>query len=205
MKAQEWNKGKAHLRKVCPTMRRIIDSYPGEGLKARPDGFYTLLRAIVGQQISVKAADSIWKRLEDKVKPLTPEKLVRVKIDTLRKLGLSESKANYVHNIARFYLTHPRRAEGWHNVADDEVIRELTAVKGIGRWTAEMFLIFHLVRPDIFPVADLGVLKAIDRHYPTKRKRKKAHYEKVAAQWSPYRSMATWYLWRSLDPVPVAY
>lgn len=205
MKAQDWNKGKAHLRKVCPTMKRIIDAYPGEGMKARPDGFYTLLRAIVGQQISVKAADSIWKRLEAKVRPLTPEKLSKTRISTLRALGLSEQKANYARNIAQFYLSHPRRASGWHDISDDEVIKELTSVKGIGRWTAEMFLIFHLVRPDVLPVGDLGLLKAIDRHYPSNRKRKKLHYEKVAAPWAPYRSIATWYLWRSLDPLPVEY
>lgn len=205
MKPEEWKKGKAHLRRACPTMKRIIDAYPGETLKAREDGFYTLLRAIMGQQISVKAADAIWKRFEARITPLTPEKLSRMKIPTLRALGLSEQKANYVKNIAQFYLKNPRHAEGWHAHADDEIIKQLTEVKGIGRWTAEMFLIFHLVRTDVFPVGDLGLLKAIDRHYPTRMKRKKAHYEKVAESWKPYRSMATWYLWRSLDPVPVEY
>ncbi len=186
-------------------MRRIIDSYPGEGLKARPDGFYTLLRAIVGQQISVKAADAVWARLEAKIQPLTPEKLAKTRIATLRSVGLSEQKANYAKNIAVFYLTHPRRAAGWKEVPDDEVIAELTAVKGIGRWTAEMFLMFHLVRHDVFPVGDLGLLKAIDLNYPPKRKRKKVNYVKLSEPWAPYRTVATWYLWRSLDPVPVAY
>lgn len=194
-----------HLRTVCPTMRRIIDSYPGEGLTARPDGFYTLLRAIVGQQISVKAADAVWGRLEAKLQPLTPEKLAKTRVATLRSVGLSEQKAKYAKNIAQFYLTHPRRASGWKKLEDDEVIQELTSVKGIGRWTAEMFLMFHLVRPDVFPVGDLGLLKAIDLHYPPKRKRKKSNYIKLSEPWSPYRSVATWYLWRSLDPIPVEY
>jgi DNA-3-methyladenine glycosylase II len=205
MKAANWNKGKAHLRRACPTMKRIIDAYPGEGMQAREDGFYTLLRAIVGQQISVKAADSIWKRLEAKVQPLTPEKLNRTRITTLRSIGLSEQKANYVKNVATFYLEHPRHADGWHAHEDDAIIKMLTEIKGIGRWTAEMFLIFHVARPDVLPLGDLGLLKAIDRHYPTKMARKKAHYEQVAEAWKPYRSMATWYLWRSLDPLPVEY
>ena len=205
MNPHQWNHAKKHLRDACPTMKRIIDAYPGEGMKAREDGFYTLLRAIVGQQISVKAADSIWKRLEAKVKPLTPEKLNRTRISTLRSIGLSEQKAHYAKNVATFYLDHPRHADGWHGHEDDAIIKKLTEIKGIGRWTAEMFLIFHVARPDVLPLGDLGLLKAIDRHYPAKYVRKKGHYEQVAEAWRPYRSMATWYLWRSLDPVPVAY
>ncbi|MBN8543055.1 MAG: DNA-3-methyladenine glycosylase 2 family protein [Alphaproteobacteria bacterium] len=205
MKAQDWNKAKAHLRTVCPTMRRIIDNHPEGKLTARPDGFYTLLRAIVGQQISVKAADSIWKRLEAKVKPLSPEKLAKTRISTLHSIGLSEQKAHYAKNVAAFYLKHPRHADGWSEHEDDAIIKQLTEIKGIGRWTAEMFLMFHTVRPDVLPLGDLGLLKAIDLHYPTKRPRKKAHYEQVAEAWKPYRTVATWYLWRSLDPVPVAY
>ncbi len=217
-----WNRGKAHLSDACPTMCRLITAYPGEGLARREDGFYTLVRAIVGQQISVKAADAIWARLIQKIQPLTPEKIARTRIATLRALGLSEQKASYMKNIATFWLARgiregapssplpPAGGEGggnlyWQRLSDDEVIDQLTTIKGVGRWTAEMFLIFHLSRPDVLPLKDLGLLKAIDRHYPSKRPRKTADYLALAEDWRPYRTLATWYLWRALDPVPVAY
>jgi DNA-3-methyladenine glycosylase II len=218
MQPQYWNTATQHLSKQCPAMKQLITRYKGEGLKARGNGFYTLLRSVVGQQISVKAADAVWAKVEKAVKPLTPKRLLAMKDEELRACGLSASKVAYARNVAEFYLHRGVEAEYWDKHSDDDVLAELTSIKGIGTWTAEMFLIFHLLRPDVFPVKDLGVLKAIHLHLPeaTKPKRKKPtpkedkwlkpeEYIRIAARWAPYRTVATWYLWRALDPVPVEY
>lgn len=201
-----WPKAKKHLAANCPTMGHIIARYKGEGgLKAREDGFYTLLRAIVGQQISTKAANAVWAKLEKAVAPLTPGQLLRKRETTLRKCGLSQQKAAYARNLARFFAERNINSVYWHERGDEEVIRELTEINGIGTWTAEMFLIFHLARPDVLPLKDLGLLKAIDRHYNNGKPLNKIDYIKLSKRWRPYRTVATWYLWRALDPEPVAY
>jgi DNA-3-methyladenine glycosylase II len=202
-----WNDATAHLSQKCPVMAALISRYAGEGLKTRGEGFYTLIRSVAGQQISVKAADAIWARIEKAVTPLTPKKLLATGDETLRGCGLSLQKINYMRNVAEFFSARAIDADYWDACTDAEVIAELVSIKGIGSWTAEMFLIFHLMRPDIFPVKDLGVLKAIDRHYyPSAKKRKTpAQYQKLSNKWAPYRTVATWYLWRALDPVAVEY
>lgn len=205
MQPDYWTKATKHLAQQCPIMKGLIARYRGEGVIARPDGFYTLLRAIVGQQISVKAADAVWARLSKAVTPLTPENLLRKRDTTLRKCGLSAQKVIYAKNVAHFFAETGANADYWNARADEEVIKELVAIKGIGQWTAEMFLLFHLTRPDVFPVGDLGLLKAIDLHYTNGKRLTPKEYKKLAENWRPYRSVATWYLWRALDPVPVEY
>ena len=200
-----WTKATRHLSKQCPTMKDLITRYQGEALAARGDGFYTLLRAIVGQQISVKAADAVWGRVQKAVKPLTPKKLLSKTDEELRTCGLSGSKVKYARNVATFFLTRSAKAEYWANHTDEEIITELTSINGIGSWTAEMFLIFHLLRPDVLPLKDLGLLKALDLHYTGGLRLTPDQYRTLSAGWAPYRSVATWYLWRSLDPVPVEY
>lgn len=202
-----WNDAKAHLSRACPTMAQLIAQYDGEFLTTRGDGYFTLMRSVAGQQISVKAADAIWKRTEAAASPFTPKQFLKLNDDTLRACGLSLQKINYMRNVSTFFGERNITPEYWAERSDAAIIAELTSIKGIGTWTAEMFLIFFLSRPDVFPVKDLGVLKAIDLHYyPTARKRKTpAQYQKLAKKWAPYRSVATWYLWRALDPVPVAY
>lgn len=205
MQPDYWKKAQAHLRKNCPTMGRLIKQYEGESLKARGDGFYTLARAIVGQQISVKAADSIWNRFAKVVDPMTPHTLLRKREATLRACGLSESKVKYLRNLAEFFKDKQLSADYWKDHSDEEVIKALTGIKGIGSWTAEMFLIFHLLRPDVLPLKDLGLLKAVDLHYTKGKRLKPKDYETLLQHLQPYRTVATWYLWRSLDPVPVEY
>lgn len=211
MQPDYWNTATRHLSKQCPVMKKLIAQYKGEGLRARGNGFYTLLRSIVGQQISVKAADAVWAKLEKLVKPLTPKKLLSLSDAELRACGLSASKVAYARNVAEFFLTRGSEAEYWKNHADEAVMAELVAIKGIGSWTAEMFLIFHLMRPDVFPLKDLGLLKAMNQAVVDPKKLKKAkwlkprEYQKLSERWAPYRTVATWYLWRSLDPVPVEY
>ncbi len=182
-------------------MAGIIKSYKGESMKrVTEDVFFTLARAIIGQQISVKAADSIWKRFVELTK-LDAKKIIKMDDEKLRAIGLSGQKVKYVKSIAEFVGKHDGH---WHE-DDEEVIKDLTKIKGVGRWTAEMFLIFYLQRPNILPLADLGLLKAIEKHYGTERKNLSKIKDKHAKDWHPYNSVATWYLWRSLDPVPVEY
>lgn len=202
-----WNDATAHLSAACPVMAALIVQYQGEGLRSRGDSYHTLLRSVVGQQISTKAADSVWGKLEKAVKPLTPKRLLITGDETLRACGLSGQKLSYLRNVSQFFHDRNVDQKYWDARSDDEVMQELIAIKGIGSWTVEMFLIFFLNRPDIFPVKDLAILKAVDRHYyPKARKKKKpADYQKLAKRWAPYRTVASWYLWRSLDPVMVEY
>lgn len=196
-----WEDAKKHLSKRDKVMARIIKSLEGEALKRTThDTFTSLARAIIGQQISVKAADSIWKRFVELTK-LDPKKILKMDDEKLKSVGLSGSKVKYIKSIAEFVQTHSGK---WHD-DDEEVIKELVKIKGVGRWTAEMFLIFFLQRPNVLPLDDLGLLKGIEKHYGTERKNLKKIKEKHAKDWHPYNSVATWYLWRSLDPVAVDY
>jgi len=205
MTPKYWNKAKKHLSDKDEVLAKIISSYKGEALQLKGDAFHTLARAIVGQQVSVKAADSIWARYAD-LSGACPQKTLELEHDILRGAGLSNQKVNYLKNIAEFICNTPITSpliggtEGGE-FSDEEVIKQLCTIKGVGRWTAEMFLIFHLGRQNVLPLADLGLLKAIEKHYETPRE----EAEKIAEIWQPYRSVATWYLWRSLDPVAVEY
>jgi DNA-3-methyladenine glycosylase II len=177
----------------------------GLALGSRGDAFSTLARAIVGQQISVKAAQSVWARLVAELTVVTPAAIGAADLEQLRRCGLSAQKSGYLLDLAmrfRSGLLDPRR---WPLLDDETLIRELTQVKGIGRWTAEMFLIFHLARPDVLPLDDLGLQRAMRLNYNRGRPLTRSRMERIARPWAPWRSVATWYLWRSLDPVPLQY
>ena len=207
-----WSQAKRRLRVADPTLGSIIARHPRVRLVSREDGFATLARSIVGQQISVKAADSVWGRLLDRCPAMTPGTVLRRRLSTLRGCGMSERKAEYLRDLARHFADGRVDLSRLANQPDEAVIDALTDIRGIGRWTAEMFLIFNLLRPDVLPLDDLGLLKAISRHYfggestaALLRGEGRAKVVQLGARWTPYRSVATWYLWRSLDPVPVEY
>lgn len=200
-----WQNATTHIKANDPILGRIIDSYAGEILTSRGDGFTTLARSIIGQQISVKAAASIWNKIDAHLGGITPNSIQQITDDDLRSLGLSRQKIVYLNGIANAFLSGEIAPDAWHDKDDSYVLNKLIALKGVGKWTAEMFLIFYMLRPDVFPIDDVGLLKAIDKHYNNGQKLEKSAYIKLAAAWSPYRSVATWYLWRSLDPLPVAY
>ena len=200
-----WHDAKAHLSKRDKVLKKIIARYEGELMTKKGDAFLTLARAISGQQISVKAADSIWNRLVAKLGKVTPENILKAKVEDLRACGFSGSKVTYLQSLATHFMDNKNTVKHWHKKTDDELIAELTSIKGIGRWSAEMYLIFHLGRPDVLPVGDLGLLKGIYLHYNKGEKMPLAEVRLLAERWEPYRSVATWYLWRSLDPVPVEY
>ena len=169
------------------------------------DAFNTLARSIVGQQISVKAAQSVWDRLVAAVPAMHPEIVRAHDAEQLRACGLSRSKVVYLVDLATHFAEERLSVARWDEMSDDELIAELTKVRGIGRWTAEMFLIFYMMRPNVLPLDDIGLQNAVSRLYYKGRRLTRKQLTNFAKRWEPWRSVATWYLWRSLDPVPVEY
>ena len=200
-----WQRATRALSRNDPIMARLIRGYPEAMLSSRGDPFQTLLRSIVGQQISVKAADSVWSRVCAAVGVITPEAVYVKEIDALRACGLSQRKAEYGRDLAAHFVHGRIHACDWVDMPDEAVIAELTAVRGIGRWTAEMFLIFNQMRPDVFPLDDIGLQRAVALHYLNGQRPLRRQLAEFGERWRPWRSVATWYLWRSLDPVPVEY
>ncbi len=200
-----WDEARAALSAADPVMAGLCERYGGEGLVGQGDGFLTLMRSVVAQQISVRAADSIWARVEACVGQVTPDSVVAQSEEALRGAGLTRQKARYVRDIAAAALAGRLSAERWTDEADEAVIEDLLALRGVGRWTAEMFLIFHLQRPDVLPLGDVGVRRAMERHYGGDGAMTADEIERRGEPWRPWRTLATWHLWRSLDPLPVAY
>ena len=186
-------------------MARIMREHPKVFLARRGEPFLTLARAIVGQQISVKAAQSVWDRLVACVGEVTPQGVLLKERKILRACGLSDRKTEYIADLAQHFADGAIHVHRWPEMSDEEIIAELVEVRGIGRWTAEMFLIFNLLRPDVFPLDDLGLQKGIRLAYFKGRKVSLRTMRRLGEAWRPWRSVATWYLWRSLDPVPVEY
>jgi DNA-3-methyladenine glycosylase II len=204
MKPEYWDRAKRALRKD-PVMAAIMRRHPRVYLTLRGEPFMTLARAICGQQISVKAAQSVWNRIVVCCSEVTPHKVLAVDRKKLRACGLSDRKTEYIADLAQHFVDGKIHARDWPRMSDEEIIAELTDVRGIGRWTAEMFLMFNLLRPDVFPLDDLGLQKGIRVSYFKGRKVSLGRMRKLGESWRPWRSVATWYLWRSLDPVPVEY
>ena len=202
MKPEYWDKAKRALARRDPVMGAIMRAHPKVFLARRGEPFMTLARAICGQQISVKAAQAVWHRVVICCSEITPEKVLSKKRKELRACGLSDRKTEYIADLAQHFADGKMHQHRWPGMPDEEIIAELTDVRGIGRWTAEMFLMFNLLRPDVLPLDDLGLQKAIRLSYKkTTLKKMKA----LGETWRPWRSVATWYLWRSLDPIPVEY
>ena len=205
MKPDYWDRAKRALARRDPVMAGIMRKHPKIFLARRGEPFLTLARAIVGQQISVKAAQSVWDRFVACVGEVTPEKILAQERKALRACGLSDRKTEYIADLAQHFADGTIHVGRWPQMGDEEIIAELVQVRGIGRWTAEMFLIFNLLRPDVFPLDDLGLQKGICLAYYRNRKVAPSTMRRLGEGWRPWRSVATWYLWRSLDPVPVEY
>ena len=205
MKPDYWDRAKRALARRDPVMALIMRAHPKVFLTPRGEPFFTLARAIVGQQISVKAAQSVWNRLLACVGQMTPHGVLARPRPQLRACGLSDRKTEYIADLAQHFANGSIHVHRWPEMSDDEIIAELVEVRGIGRWTAEMFLMFNLLRPDVFPLDDLGLQKGICLAYFNGRKVSLRTMTRLGDAWRPWRSVATWYLWRSLDPVPVEY
>ncbi|MGZ5094054.1 MAG: DNA-3-methyladenine glycosylase family protein [Burkholderiales bacterium] len=200
-----WNDATRDLAARDNVLSKLTTRYAGLPMGSRGDAFSTLARAIVGQQISVKAAQSVWDRLMTEIDAITPPAVVAAELTRLRTCGLSGQKCAYLLDLAERFNSGALDPEQWHELDDEALIVELTQVKGIGRWTAEMFLIFYMARPDVLPLDDIGLQRAMSLHYNAGRPLSKLKMRKIGAAWAPWRSVATWYLWRSLDPLPVQY
>jgi DNA-3-methyladenine glycosylase II len=219
-----WDEACKHLKRRDRVLKRLIPMFGEARLQSRGDAFTTLARSVVGQQISTKAAQAVWNRFSVLVsapasvapaanaigaEPATtqvfPDGVLALGNEALRSAGLSARKCEYLKDLALHFVEGRVHQDQWQAMDDETIIQELVAIRGIGRWTAEMFLMFHLLRPDVLPLDDLGVLKGISLNYFSGEPVTRAEARDVAEAWTPYRSVATWYLWRSLDPVPVDY
>jgi DNA-3-methyladenine glycosylase II len=205
MKPEYWDRAKRTLARRDPVIGDIMRKHPKVFMARRGEPFLTLARAIVGQQISVKAAQSVWDRLVLCVGEVTPQTVLAKERPLLRACGLSDRKTEYIADLAQHFADGAIHVHRWPDMTDEDIIAELVRVRGIGRWTAEMFLMFNLLRPDVFPLDDLGLQKGIRLAYFRNRKVALSTMRKLGEGWRPWRSVATWYLWRSLDPLPVEY
>ena len=196
-----WPQAKAHLARRDKVLRKLIRNFPDADLRSRGDAFQTLCRSIVGQQISVKAAQSIWARFAEAAGTVRPAGVVELPVEVMRACGLSGQKTLYLKDLATHFHTGGVKPRRWARMGDEAIIEDLVRVKGIGRWSVEMFLIFHLHRPDVLPVDDLGLRRAMERAYNGGEPLGKDDMRALGEPWSPWSSVATWYLWRSLDPV----
>lgn len=200
-----WDDARKHLMKKDRVMKRLIPQFGDSCLQTRGDAFITLARSIVGQQISVKAAQTVWDRFAVLPKTLTAPNVLKLKVDDMRAAGLSARKVEYLVDLALHFDNGAVHVKAWETMDDEAIIAELVAIRGIGRWTAEMFLIFHLMRPNVLPLDDVGLINGISKSYFSGDVVSRSDAREVAAAWAPYCSVATWYIWRSLDPLPVAY
>tara|TARA_Y100000590_G_scaffold74536_1_gene82305 strand:- start:288 stop:914 length:627 start_codon:yes stop_codon:yes gene_type:complete len=201
-----WNKAKKVLSRRDPVIRKIIKKYKKGFLTTRNNPFFSLCRTIVGQQISTKAADSIWLKFEKKCKKkIVPKTVLKLSSKTLKSAGLSRQKVSYLKNIAKNFKNKSFNVEELKKMNDENAISYVTRLKGLGVWSAEMFLMFNLNRQDIFPIKDIGLLRAISKNYKTSYPPSKRFLKKISKLHTGYRTVFTWYMWRSIDPIDVEY
>ena len=205
MKPKYWNKGKSFLSNKDKVLKSIIKNFPKENLILNNNYYHALINSIIGQQISVSAANAIKYRFFCINKTIVPKKVLNFKEISLRECGLSRQKILYINNISNFFISNKNFYKDINKYKETEIKEKLISIKGIGNWTADMFLLFSFGSSNIFPQGDLGFIKAISKSYKKELPLSEAYLKKLKNKWSPYNSVATWYLWRSLDPIPVNY
>ena len=199
-----WAEACKHLVKKDRVMKRLIPLFGDAALQTRRDAFTTLARSIVGQQSSVKAAQAVWERFAALSRTLSPAHVLKLKVDDMRAAGLSARKIDYLVDLALHFDNGKLHVKDWESMDDEAIIAELVDIRGIGRWTAEMFLIFYLQRPNVLPLDDPGLITGISQNYFSGEQVSRSDAREVAEAWKPWCSVATWYIWRSLDPAPTA-
>ena len=199
-----WAEACKHLVKKDRVMKRLIPQFGDAALQTRRDAFTTLARSIVGQQSSVKAAQAVWERFAALSRTLSPAHVLKLKVDDMRAAGLSARKIDYLVDLAPHFDNGKLHVKDWESMDDEAIIAELVDIRGIGRWTAEMFLIFYLQRPNVLPLDDPGLITGISQNYFSGEQVSRSDAREVAEAWKPWCSVATWYIWRSLDPAPTA-
>ncbi|TFW32334.1 DNA-3-methyladenine glycosylase family protein [Massilia horti] len=198
-----WVEAKAELMKRDRIMKKLIPQFGDMHLRGHPDPFTTLARSVVGQQVTPKAADAAWAKLQLICPKMSPSQVIKAGAEQLAGCGLSKRKTEYILDLADHFKAKRVHANLWSEMDDEAVIAELVQIRGITRWTAEMFLIFNLLRPNVLPLDDAGLIQGISQNYFSGEPVSRSDAREVAANWEPWRTVATWYLWRSLDPVPV--
>ena len=205
MKPKYWNKGKIFLSNKDKVLKKLIQTYRNEYLNLNSNYFHSLINSIIGQQISVSAADSMKTKFFKLKRNITPQTVSKLSTTDLRKCGLSRQKILYIRNISKFFLQNKKFIKNINKSSEEEIYNNLIEIKGVGNWTIHMFLMFSYGSSNIFPTGDLGFLKAISKLYKVKLPISERKLKLLYKKWSPYSSLATWYLWRSLDPIPVNY
>jgi DNA-3-methyladenine glycosylase II len=205
MKPKYWNKGKFYLSNNDKILKVIIERFPTKYLNLNKNYYHALLNSIIGQQISVSAANSVKKKFFNLKEDIKPTSVLRLNESSLKQCGLSRQKILYIYNISNFFLNNKKFIANI-DLFDELIIKDkLITIKGIGNWTIDMFLLFSIGNSNIFPTGDLGFIKAISKLYKKEMPIKETYLKRLKEKWSPYSSVATWYLWRSLDPIPVSY
>ena len=205
MKPQYWTKGKIYLSNKDKVLKSIINKYPKESLILNNNHYHSLLNSIIGQQISVSAANAIKLRFFKMHINITPNNVLNFETTHMKKCGLSRQKILYIKNISNFFLQNKVFFKNIDSFQEIEIKERLISIKGVGNWTVDMFLLFSYGSSNIFPRGDLGFIKAISKLYNKRLPVSDIYFNKLYKNWSPYSSIATWYLWRSLDPIPVSY
>jgi DNA-3-methyladenine glycosylase II len=201
-----WQQSKEFLTHADPKLAKLILEHKKYSISSRGEALETLLRSIVGQQISVQAAASVWGKLANKIGPIKPENVILISHDELKSCGLSKQKVQYIINICNHFINFSINDHTyWEDRSFQNIYDELTTIKGVGAWTAEMFGMFYLLEKDIFPIKDIGIIRAMNQIYG---EGKPLHIEKIieiSETWRPFRSVACWFLWRSIDSEEVLY
>ena len=200
-----WAEACKHLARKDRVLRRLIPQLGDVALSQRGDAFTTLARSIVGQQVSVASAQRVWDGFAVLPRSMTPANVLKLKVDDMRAAGLSARKVDYLVDLALHFDSGRAHVKDWDAMSDEAVAAELLAIRGIGRWTADMFLIFHLARPNVLPLDDATLIQGISRHYFSGDPVSRSDAREVAEAWKPWCSVASWYIWRSLAPLPVDY
>ena len=198
-----WDMAKKELSRKDDVLHQIINEFDDLELVSRGDLFYTLIRSVVGQQISVKAASTVWSRFCERVGDIEPENILSAEIEELRSCGLSQRKAEYVRGISESWSDYDSLE--WKEMSDEEIIQELIKLRGVGKWTAEMILIFTMLRPDVFPIGDIGMIRGIEKSYNSGERMSIDELYAISEKWKPWRTVACCFMWRTVDPEPVEY
>ena len=205
-KPSYWNKAKSILSKKDKVMKNLINSYKDGALVTRNDAFFSLCKSIIGQQISVAAANSVFSKFEKSCKgKINARNVNKLSFKTLKKCGLSRQKVRGIKDLAKKIITKEFKPHLIKKMSDEEAIEYLSSLRQIGRWSAEMILLFTFNRSNIWPLQDIGLLRAISNNYKKKYFPPKTFLKKLHKKFTPYCSVATWYLWRSIDDEPIQY
>ena len=198
-----WDLAKKELSRKDDVLQGIINEFDDLELVSRGDLFYTLIRSVIGQQISVKAASTVWSRFCERIGDIEPKNILSADIGELRSCGLSKRKAEYVIGISESWPDY--HSLNWKEMSDEEIIEELTKLRGVGKWTAEMILIFTMLRPDVFPIGDIGMIRGIEKSYNSGERMSREELYAISEKWKPWRTVACCFMWRTVDPEPVEY